>query len=591
MDRARLPGAPPFPVQFDFNHQPILDPYDAFVSQATTPGVPPAVYLPQYAPYEVDVRTERQTFVNDVPFRHDSSVSTFSTLGPPQLHATLPSFHADDWLQEDCFNQENPHTELNPVFNHQVQTSPNYGYTHTSQGTCSNQANPPAQLDPALKDQVEASATYYTHSLTVPVEEYDEDEQLLNHFAENVFRMLFPVLEVHPPKRDLEASLKTFKLNISSFHTCLSEQLESSVDPANKKIHNAIMQHRYGIVAQLAESYNKEHEEDKDCLQMLDTTLALILFNCAVSAPNDGIIDIPWSDHFQALSRLVDRLEPSIQLASTGTPPDLPESFQFRMSLVSWIDILGATMMGTRPKFADYYRTKLPNGLRELMGCDDYVMYLIAEIACLDAAKCEGLDDACVHYFVSALGAELHKSELADRTLYQLEAGTGTNMHKQLTHNVTAIFRCAARIYLCSLIPGFHRYQTGIQVLVSSMTNGLQFVPFGPDGFDRALVWPLLIAGWVSTPESEFRTVLHVRVTALGKVGQFGSFGSMINLLNTVWEKSGDPPQFLVGKRRIQKQEESSHSTATACGIQPNQEQSVHWRDIMNRGLWQHLLI
>ena len=88
------------------------------------------------------------------------------------------------------------------------------------------------------------------------------------------------------------------------------------------------------------------------------------------------------------------------------------------MTLTAWIDILGATMLGRAPVFADTYREKHlsfgASGLREMMGCDDRVMYLISEIACLEALKKQDMlsaMDLCQH--VSSLAHQIDMTEPA----------------------------------------------------------------------------------------------------------------------------------------------------------------------------------
>ncbi|KAJ5610669.1 hypothetical protein N7510_007388 [Penicillium lagena] len=565
MVRVRMPfgGSPTLIRDQDFN-RPLTESYDPFLSHGQTSAFPPSVYTPQYAPYEVDVRTESQTFINDVPTRHDSSVSTFSAMGPPQLHATLPTFHGDEWLQEDCFNQTAP-----------------YGI-----------------LDPILAQQSSGSPSVYLQTTTIPVEEHDRP--LLDHFVENVLRMIFPILEVH--QRGVaraKAILSSLETNMSYLHCCLSVSaihLKSSIGLSAEQIDPDIMRHRYEAISQLCQALNRDTEHQ----QILDATLAMIFFHCSVGAPDDCLPDIPWSDHFQAVSNLVNRLELSNSAVPTTTPQVVNP---FSMALTSWIDIFGATMLGKTPQFAHTYRDKhlkgASSGLQGLMGCDDRIMYLISEIACLDSLKAEGrLDELAVCHHVSALGTQLEYTEPAKAVLEQPYSCTGTIRPDQLTKNMSAIFRIAARIYLCSLVPGFDRSQPSVVNLVSAMTDALHYIPAGPYGFDRSLVWPLLIAGSFSTPDSAFRVVLAERAAALGEIGDFGSFSRMFRVVQEVWRLSDDsitPVSLDLEKSQTQvsamKREESPLSDATTSGLRSIRQQSVHWRDIMHRNGWRYLLI
>lgn len=563
-DHGASSGSPPLIADYDFNRQPLADAYDPFAPHVQTPAFAPGGFPPQYAPYEVDVRTERQTFVNDVPLRHDSSVSTFSAMGPPQLHNTLPNFHGDDWLQEDCFNQGDPYTNF----------------------------------DPSLAQPEPAPPVSNLQTASIPVE--DLDRPLLDHFVDNVLRMIFPILEVHQQGLTRAKTILTaLETNKSYLHCCLSVaaiHLKNNVGIPADQIDSDIMRHRYEAISQLCQALNS----DTDHEQILDATLAMIFFHSSVGAPDDCLPDIPWNDHFQAVSNLVHRLDlPN----AVGDPVSkTPAIAPFSMSLTTWIDIFGATMMGKTPQFAHTYRTKhlsgTSSGLRELMGCDDRVMYLISEIACLDALRAEGrVDDITVCHHVSALGAQLEHTRPVEPALDAPYSCTGAIRPDQLTQNMTTIFRLAARIYLCTLVPGFDRNDASIVNLVSSITNALQFIPAGPFGFDRSLVWPLLMAGVHSTPNSPFRTVLAERAAALGEIGDFGSFGRMFRVVQEVWRLSDEPaaPSSLNEADQIQysmyKQDSPISPEFVGTGMRSIKKHNVHWRDVMNRNGWRYLLI
>ncbi|KAH7127866.1 hypothetical protein B0J13DRAFT_627595 [Dactylonectria estremocensis] len=51
----------------------------------------PEIMFGSYPPYEIDVKTERQMFVNDVPTLRESHISTFSTYQPPPPAGTILS--------------------------------------------------------------------------------------------------------------------------------------------------------------------------------------------------------------------------------------------------------------------------------------------------------------------------------------------------------------------------------------------------------------------------------------------------------------------------------------------------------------------
>ncbi|EEA21830.1 DNA-binding transcriptional regulator ume6 [Talaromyces marneffei ATCC 18224] len=552
------PLGTPCAPEFNFNRPFYAEAYDPFASNLPTPAFPSTPFG-QFHPYEVDVRTERQLFVNDIQTRVDTSFSTFNTFAPPQLHTTLPNFPENEWMPQFATIPPVPLSDgAGPAF------SPTRTQSHL------------------------------VMQMNIPVD--DCDRPLLNHFVDNVLRLIFPIAEAHQGGLErARAVLHSLENNKSYLHCCLSVaaiHLKSTIGIEGEVIDHDILRHRFEAVSQLCHSLNEDSEHEK----ILEATLAMIFFHCSVGGPDDHLPDIAWNDHFHAATSLINKLDlPNALMQSNGAYTRPP----FNMTLASWIDILGSTMIGKTPQFAHTYRSKhlsgTPSGLRELMGCDDRVMYLISEIACLDALRAEGVvDDMAVCSHVHALGQQLEFTEPADKSLETpYHPINGAIRPEQLTKNITAVFRIAARIYLCSLVPGFDRNQSSTMNLVDAITQALQVIPGGPEGYDRPLVWPLLIAGAFSVPTSSFRQVLHQRVIEMGDNADFGSFGRAYRLLQEVWRVADDPITPVSGDFPAVSDFKSDTYTSPLRSppMREIKKRNVHWRDIMQKKGWKYLLI
>ncbi|KAF2842693.1 hypothetical protein M501DRAFT_925102 [Patellaria atrata CBS 101060] len=520
-----------FSLDCGFNH---VSTPDYFSSMAMPPPqfAPSYASYPAFSPYEVDIKTERQMFINDIPTRRDSSISTFSTYQPPPHSGQTVT--AENWIQQDYFESRRESYAEEP-------------------------------LDLNFFDFPHGPWTP-SHQAMIQVD--DCDQHLLNHFIDNVLRLIFPILEVnqHGSART-DVILPALENNKTYLHCCLSisaQHLKATQGLQGDQIDNDIMRHRYATISELCEALNR----DTDHVQILEATLGMIFFQCSVGRPDDSLPDIPWHQHFQAATSLVNKLElPQNLVALNGNSHAQPP---FNMTLTAWIDILGATMLGRAPAFADTYREKnmanAATGLAELMGCDDRIMYLISEIACLEALKNDGMDDVTLCTHIKLLGDQISLTEPAPGTVGVAYSGTGAIRPKQLSKNMTAVFRIAARIYLCSLVPDFDRHQPSIVNLVAMLTEQMNWIPNASDGFDRSLVWPLLIGGAVSLPDSTFRKMFSDRSALLGEASEFGSFGRIKELLKDVWQLNDD---------------------ASTRG----ERQSVHWRDAMRSKGWDFLLI
>jgi hypothetical protein len=534
LDRTRSASIDSQLSMFDFNAPPHIADYTAYNAQMHSSHSQYASMYPEYSPYEIDVKTERQMFVNDIPTRRESTISTFSTYHPPPPpEAMLPSFPLDsEW--EGVYDGRRPslaEEALNTNF---------FDFSHGS---------------PSAIRQV-------------AIELDEGDQRLLDHFIADVLPTVFPILETnqHGSART-DYVLPALQSNKCYLHCCLSiaaQHCKATMNIQGEQIDNDIMRHRYATISELCEALNR----DTNHSEILEATLGMILFQCSVGRSDDSLPDIPWHQHFQAAISLVQKLELNRMVSESH------DLMSFNMTLTAWIDILGSTIQGRAPTFAHTYREKHLSttnsslGLRELMGCEDRVLYLISEIACLEALKKDGMDDIQLCQHVHALGDQIGLTEIGDPGPKIPFNANGVLSPKQLSKNITAAFRIAARIYLCSLVPGFTPSQASCVGLVSKLTQTLEFIPSGQSGFDRSLVWVYLIGGSVSTANSSFRLFFEERLQGLGDLANMGSFGRVSSLLTEVWSHVDG---------RLSPGGGEAHY--------------VSWRDVMQMKGWDFLLI
>lgn len=392
----------------------------------------------------------------------------------------------------------------------------------------------------------------------------DADRPLLNHFMTHVAKLIFPVLNVHQQGAAVQNMIiPALASNPSYLHCALNAgalHFKCTGCIQTEQIDNDIMRHRSASTSIIRQAL----DQDVGHSDVLETTLAMILFSARVGRPEQSLPDIPWHQHLQAATSLARRLQlPQNMAAGTfginnGAPIDL--------TLTSWIDIIGATMRGTTPAFAQQYRDfKAGNrgvGLSDLTGCEDKVMFMISETACLEARKFSGLDEVMLCQYIESLGAELGQGETPVMNIRHAVYENGVLDPHQLNTNMTALWRIAARIYLCSLVPGFPASSASMSSLVAKISAILAYIPSGPEGLDRSLVWPLLMAGFVSTPSCQFRAVFAERCFRLGPAAECGSFGLLRRVLTALWAVNDANPL-----------------------------QHTHWRDIMRQHNWESLLI
>lgn len=529
-----------FSTAFNFNSPPNGADYGAY-----NPHIPPELMFGSYSPYEIDVKTERQMFVNDVPTLRESHISTFSTYQtPPPAGTVLSSGPFDgDWAEQVFQERKESLSEetLNVNF---------FDFEH----------------GPSVE------------SRQVHIELDEHDQRLLDHFIQFVLPTIFPILESNQHGSvSSDLILPALQYNSAYLHCCLSiaaQHQKSHINVSGEEIDQDIMRHRYATIWALCDALKK----DENHKEILEAALGLIFFQCVVGRFDDGLLDIPWHQHFQAAISLVQKLD----LPRLVSDPNVqPAKNSFNMTLTAWIDILGATMKGCSPTFAHTYREKHLSptnpqmGLRELMGCDDRVMYLISEIACLESLKRDGMDDFILCQHVSSLGEQISLTEVNDSGPKIPFNGNGSLSPKQLSKNITAAFRLAARMYLCSLVPGFSPSQPSPMALVDKLTSVLQTIPSGPNGFDRSLVWVYLVGGSISLPGSSFRDFFEGRLSQMGDGANYGSFGRVATLLREVWLQN----DILSG------------ANTPGSNVSEVTQPYIPWRDVMQAKDWDFLLI
>lgn len=482
---------------FNFNSPQTTSEYGAF-----TPQLHPDFMFSGFpSPYEVDIKTERQMFVNDVPTLRESTTSTFSTYHTPPPPGTM-LMEGGEWTEQVFSERRESLTEetLNMNF---------FDFSHGPS----------------------------TSSRQVAIELDEGDQRLLDHFVQHVLPTIFPILETNQHGSvSSDLILPALQTNKGYLHCCLSiaaQHYKAAMGLQSEEIDGDIMRHRYSTISSLCDALGR----DENHQEILEAALGLIFFQCVVGRYDDSLPDIAWHQHFQAAVSLVQKLDlPRL----VSDPNEQLAQAPFNMTLTAWIDILGATMQGKAPTFAHTYREKHLSptnpslGLRELMGCEDRVMYLISEIACLEDLKKGGMDDITLCQHVLTLGDQIGLTEMGE-TLPKLPFNAnGTLSPKQLSKNMTAAFRLAARIYLCSLVPGFSPQQASCVGLVDKLASVLSTIPSSPTGFDRSLVWVYLVGGSVAGPGSAFRALVESRIGELGDLANFGSFGRCVSLLREV---------------------------------------------------------
>jgi hypothetical protein len=233
-------------------------------------------------------------------------------------------------------------------------------------------------------------------------------------------------------------------------------------------------------------------------------------------------------------------------------------AFRFSCALLMLDDIIASTILQEKPRLYKYNRSLLGNidgtdppiNLEAAVGCQNWVLLQIGEIAVLDAWKqrCKRAGNLDVMELVRR--ARAIKDSLVTR-LMRLEIEPiiipkeGSSLldvlradYSQLqtsvnqTSLVTRVWAHAALIYLFVVVSGWQpasvdlRYHVGL--IVELLTRQIS-----PPALLRTMVWPFCVAGCLAEPaqEAHFRDM----VQALQPSSVFGTARKALEIMENVW--------------------------------------------------------
>lgn len=230
-------------------------------------------------------------------------------------------------------------------------------------------------------------------------------------------------------------------------------------------------------------------------------------------------------------------------------------AFRFFSAILLVADIISSTALEQSPTLQKYHHDlltnhpgpeKAPLQLEDFIGCQNWVLCLISEIAVLDTWK----KDMKKH-------RSLNMTQLVERgSLIEQELQTGFSQLDHVpetqyppqrppdmfpfngsctsstTNTVTRIWAHAARIYLHTVLSGWQTATPEICEDVSQTVN--LFKELSPGVF-RALAWPFCVAGCLAAEEQE--SAFRELVNSMGPLGMIGTMQSALCIMENVWRK------------------------------------------------------
>ncbi|KAM3077269.1 hypothetical protein ACMFMG_003267 [Clarireedia jacksonii] len=418
----------------------------------------------------------------------------------------------------------------------------------------------------------------------------DQEASLMMHYLDHVFFIQF---RFHTPSlssgRGWLLSLLTRNkplyhaaLSLSAFHrqSLLHEQESGQADI--DYLHELQRHHNLTLkeLQHFIHTHNKNDSEQGQFdgnIQILACMVQLISFELF----HGGVGN--WQVHLRAASELVLVLH-EVSNGSIPGPETIldssrflhysqtksPEStngcvsrdsaaLDFFTGAIIWMDVLACVSTGSHPYLSEFHNRLLSAKkrgsskadhkiqLHYIMGCDNWVMIMISEIAWMSTWRKKHSKDRTTDFQEQLRATENNiRTRLESNNAEMLEELTslrsnhrGAPPHYLDSYSrhtilvVTHIFACAALIYLKMAISS-NLAPEDIDLLLHNTINAMRMIP-DPQMF-RGLVWPISVAGCLASSPQDQEYFRNIARGAVRDSKSFGNSGSALEILNKSWQ-------------------------------------------------------
>ncbi|KAL2832476.1 fungal-specific transcription factor domain-containing protein [Aspergillus cavernicola] len=310
-----------------------------------------------------------------------------------------------------------------------------------------------------------------------------------------------------------------------------------------------------------------------ESVYLLESIVQLLIFEGTVAKNED------WRMHFDAAIVLFEQIvQPTGTIASLlnlmGQTLSFPKSdgvsflttdqaaFRFFSAILLVADVTSSTALVQPPRLRKYHGGLLSNNLdfgrdaalqlEEFIGCQNWVLLLIGEIAALDAwkknmkirrtlAMTQLMKRAAVieqelQDGLSRLNSDSHTQWSKPVKQFDMFAPMNSSNHHHsgplnTTKTVTRIWAYAARMYLQIVLSGWQIATPEIRDDVAKTIELFSRLPSSASL--RALAWPFCVAGCLAEEdqESKFRGI----ISSIGPLGMLGTMKEALRIMENVW--------------------------------------------------------
>ncbi|KAI0126852.1 fungal-specific transcription factor domain-containing protein [Xylariales sp. AK1849] len=506
-------------------------------------------------------------------------------------HMTLDPSNDRDNTDTSGSSSYTPATSVN-----EESSGQDYSYPPETTGTVSVNfppSNPASYQDSQSTHEEGLTAPYNTKGFPISLSEQELDFTML--YLDCVFPFMSPFYQPPLIQGGRGWLLALLMRNRALFHTALSlashffsVMLDTPMDG-----HHACKKHSLDELQIQQELALKALQRNMGSLnargvagdfhesvQCLESISQLLMFEVlsgntenwhvhldAASVLFEQIIETYATDVTQPWCSILTGMNPksiAIKLPTGGHPwASGQASFRFFTVNLLWTDVIASTALERAPRLQNLY-PELIEGVdptlcvEDFIGCHNWVMSVIAQIATLDAWKKEMRSSGALSVVelvkrASCIEARLRAGiesldlvpmdvlhDPSARAPDESYAGSGFTiasdigkLHRTSVHAFhTKVWASSALSYLSVVVSGFQLALPDIRTHVEATMDLFRMMP-SPLCL-RTFVWPFVVTGCLSLPSQEgfFRDL----VSNMGPLQVFGSVKEALQIMTTVWE-------------------------------------------------------
>ncbi|KAK3386474.1 fungal-specific transcription factor domain-containing protein [Podospora didyma] len=294
----------------------------------------------------------------------------------------------------------------------------------------------------------------------------------------------------------------------------------------------------------------------ENCHAHLTAACALLKLILESALPDDAAHHVEPN-----LANIMSRLGPPSWVLPSQCPVQVPSAeetaLRFSSALVIFDDIIASTALQRRPTLHEYHHGLLttstpsvpaPVDMEAVVGCKNWVLLQIGEIAALDAWKqqCKMVGNLDVMELVrrataikdtlTARLAHLQSESPVSKPsgVLDLLAPHGQPSPDRADQHclVTQVWACAALIYLSVVVSGWQPASPDVRHHVGQVISLLTH-QLSPPSLLRTMAWPFCVAGCLAEPAHQ--GYLREMVETLRPANLFGTLRKALEIMQDVW--------------------------------------------------------